>query len=467
MEKISNNFNNFKNEYNSLDKKTNINQSQINIKQINNYIQFNIDKNLMVNNKKIINSNPKNFLISKSQDKNRLSNIGNNIININFPIKSIPLKIHNNKDNYINIKPHKLEENLRYNNINNNSQIHYSGSKSNNNLYKFNNIKNNQKISTFLDFSKNIQYPKSYYIFRKGLNVKKSKEKNISNQGNKSKNSYYNRNRVNIKNIKNSNNNFNIIQNDLHINLINNKLKEIKEKRRIVHKEKEILLKMYNGEDRKIEEVEKINLEEGRKVEERKKVKDNYNLSNPSSSKSKNTSYIIDSFHNNQNKSNISNNIKNTNNFNNSLEHHYLLFNEYKNINNNEIINNIIDEDDNINFENLDNFMKEVDNILNEYNHIRVEIENLINNLNEINKNKVGPINNKLLYKLIIKKIDDINKLHEESKKCIICLEDFINNDIVIYLPCFHVFHKICLMQWIKKHATCPLCKLNINEVLK
>ena len=511
MEKISNNFNNRYNESNSLNKKININQSQNYDKKINNYILFKNDKNIITNNKKFLDDNKaKKSIVSKSQDNNRLSKIGNNIININkinFPIKSIPLKIHNSKENNnINIITHKLEENLRYNNININQMIN-SGNKYNNNLYKFNNSNNIKKFNPSLDLNKNIQYHKSYYIFGKGQKSKRPKENNINHMGNKFKNSYYNINR--FKN-KNQNNNINSIQNDLHINLMNNKLEEIKEKRRIVHKKKDILLKMYNDEEIKIEEEEKINREEEIKEEERrKKEKDrkrrlgednkkkkqdelnkfnvgnslngfrfsnNNNISNHSTNKIINANHNIANSHNNQNyrkmKNNISYNTNNTNNSNNSLNYYDLNYNpfrnnNYSNINSNEIINSIIDEDENINFENLDNFMNEVDNILNEYNHIRVEIENLINNLNEKNKNKVGPIDKKLLDKLIIKKIEDIDQLHEESKKCIICLEDFINNDIVIYLPCFHVFHKICLIKWIKRHATCPLCKLNINEVLK
>ena len=83
------------------------------------------------------------------------------------------------------------------------------------------------------------------------------------------------------------------------------------------------------------------------------------------------------------------------------------------------------------------------------------------------NNKSAGPIKNDLLNVLPESKIADINKLNEENKKCLICLEEYVNNDNVIYLPCFHIFHKNCIIQWIKKHANCPLCKININEIIK
>jgi hypothetical protein len=59
----------------------------------------------------------------------------------------------------------------------------------------------------------------------------------------------------------------------------------------------------------------------------------------------------------------------------------------------------------------------------------------------------------------------DINELKEE-RNCIICLDDFEQNDILVYLPCFHYFHKDCIFRWIKRNAICPFCHLDIKENL-
>ena len=61
-------------------------------------------------------------------------------------------------------------------------------------------------------------------------------------------------------------------------------------------------------------------------------------------------------------------------------------------------------------------------------------------------------------------KIEDINKLGEENKSCVICQEDFTNNIKAIYLSCFHLFHKLCIYDWISRgNKICPVCK---NEII-
>ena len=72
-----------------------------------------------------------------------------------------------------------------------------------------------------------------------------------------------------------------------------------------------------------------------------------------------------------------------------------------------------------------------------------------------------------ILNKLPVVKIADINKLNDENKRCVICLEDFKNNDKSIYLPCFHLFHEKCITDWINmKKRFCPLCRSIINNMI-
>jgi len=61
--------------------------------------------------------------------------------------------------------------------------------------------------------------------------------------------------------------------------------------------------------------------------------------------------------------------------------------------------------------------------------------------------------------------IEDINKLEEGNKKCVICLEDFVSKEKVIALPCIHFFHKPCIKKWVIKENTCPICKFELSEV--
>ena len=50
-----------------------------------------------------------------------------------------------------------------------------------------------------------------------------------------------------------------------------------------------------------------------------------------------------------------------------------------------------------------------------------------------------------------------------EQKNCSICLEDFSEGDKIIYLPCFHYYHSVCIEKWTKSSNKCPLCNIEIK----
>ena len=57
--------------------------------------------------------------------------------------------------------------------------------------------------------------------------------------------------------------------------------------------------------------------------------------------------------------------------------------------------------------------------------------------------------------------------IHTKSKGsecCMVCLTDFEEKDKVVQMPCnkTHIFHSLCIQQWLIKHATCPICRSNI-----
>ena len=60
--------------------------------------------------------------------------------------------------------------------------------------------------------------------------------------------------------------------------------------------------------------------------------------------------------------------------------------------------------------------------------------------------------------------IDDINKLEEDKKNCVICMEDFKNGDKSTNLPCLHMFHTNCIQSWLKTQNTCPICKFELTQ---
>ena len=69
-------------------------------------------------------------------------------------------------------------------------------------------------------------------------------------------------------------------------------------------------------------------------------------------------------------------------------------------------------------------------------------------------------------YNLIERKFGD-SEFDENNKKCVICLEDYCVGDIIIFFPCRHSFHKKCIYNWFQRKETCPLCNLDIRQLIK
>ena len=87
-------------------------------------------------------------------------------------------------------------------------------------------------------------------------------------------------------------------------------------------------------------------------------------------------------------------------------------------------------------------------------NNINVRNPSILNSSNE---------NEYLLFEFPLQNVD---KLDDDKKKCIICLEDFKNGDNVSFLPCTHFFHFKCINSWFKNKNICPLCKKEITQSL-
>ena len=58
--------------------------------------------------------------------------------------------------------------------------------------------------------------------------------------------------------------------------------------------------------------------------------------------------------------------------------------------------------------------------------------------------------------------VDEESSKKLDNKDCLICLEKFLIKDKICYLPCNHLFHSICIKNWIKIKKECPLCKRSI-----
>lgn len=57
---------------------------------------------------------------------------------------------------------------------------------------------------------------------------------------------------------------------------------------------------------------------------------------------------------------------------------------------------------------------------------------------------------------------DKVKELDAERNVCAICLENFVDGDVVTTTPCFHQFHKGCIDTWLVQKAVCPICKYEL-----
>jgi hypothetical protein len=58
----------------------------------------------------------------------------------------------------------------------------------------------------------------------------------------------------------------------------------------------------------------------------------------------------------------------------------------------------------------------------------------------------------------------DCEAQSEDADACPICFCEYSEGQELITLPCKHFFHKECISRWLKRDATCPMCKLDLQE---
>ena len=50
------------------------------------------------------------------------------------------------------------------------------------------------------------------------------------------------------------------------------------------------------------------------------------------------------------------------------------------------------------------------------------------------------------------------------SLECTICMDTYKENDDLLTLPCFHIFHYNCIKPWFSGKHECPVCRADVRE---
>ncbi|XP_029173735.1 E3 ubiquitin-protein ligase RNF181-like [Nylanderia fulva] len=61
-----------------------------------------------------------------------------------------------------------------------------------------------------------------------------------------------------------------------------------------------------------------------------------------------------------------------------------------------------------------------------------------------------------------VETLPEIKIESSEIKQCPVCLKEFEANDKAKSMPCHHVFHQECIIPWLEKTNSCPLCRYEL-----
>ncbi|CAE7272025.1 RNF122 [Symbiodinium necroappetens] len=70
--------------------------------------------------------------------------------------------------------------------------------------------------------------------------------------------------------------------------------------------------------------------------------------------------------------------------------------------------------------------------------------------------------------KKVLQKADVLPTQTWVQQTCLCCLEDFKGPDVISLLPCGHIYHEACLMEWFtarRSSGSCPVCRQHAEMV--
>lgn len=52
----------------------------------------------------------------------------------------------------------------------------------------------------------------------------------------------------------------------------------------------------------------------------------------------------------------------------------------------------------------------------------------------------------------------------DSIETCMVCLEEFVDEDQVKQLTCLHIFQGECILEWLMQSNCCPVCQFRIQD---
>lgn len=78
----------------------------------------------------------------------------------------------------------------------------------------------------------------------------------------------------------------------------------------------------------------------------------------------------------------------------------------------------------------------------------------------------IPPPSHRIVDEAVVSKLSlrRFNPRSIKNEACPICLEDFLKEEMLRCLPCFHAYHDTCITPWLYfRSSCCPLCKTDVR----
>ena len=89
--------------------------------------------------------------------------------------------------------------------------------------------------------------------------------------------------------------------------------------------------------------------------------------------------------------------------------------------------------------------------------------ERLLEVFGDGNENRNLAASPEVIFSLPSSTVMNPKELPEDKRQCVICMEEYVIGDKRTMLPCWHGFHKGCVVRWLESKGCCPICKSEVG----